>query len=315
MRLIAAALAVAVLALTGPVRAQDTPPQTLRVGATLIDLYAEAYYAQDMGFFKKENLNVEISTMSNAGRVAPAILGGAIDIGVGDPVQIANAFTKGIPLSIIAGAGMYSTDAATTALDVAKNSPFRTAKDLVGKTIAVPTLDDTAQVGVEAWLEKNGVDRNSVRFVEIPNPEMGAALANGRVDVAMIPEPFRTTAQKSDARLFAKAFDAIGQQFMIGVWYSKKDWVTQHPDTAKRFARAIYEAGVWANTHHAESAIILAKYSKASLSTLQTITRATYAQKLTPAWIQLPIDAAYQFRVLKTTVQASDIIAQLEGGP
>ena len=250
-------------------------------------------------------------TLSNAGHVAPAVLGGSIDIGVGDPVQVATAFTKGIPLSIVAGAGMYSSDVATTALCVAKDSPLRTVKDLADKTIAVPTLGDTAQAGVEAWLQQNGVSPSSVHFVEIANPVMGAALAAGRIDAAMIPEPFRTIAQESDARLFAKPFDAIGHQFMIGVWYGKKDWVAQHADMAKRFARAIYEAARWANAHHAQSAAILAQHSKASLATLLKITRAPYAEKLSAEWIQLPLDAAYRYHLLSEPVQASQILAQL----
>jgi NitT/TauT family transport system substrate-binding protein len=309
MRLVTAILIVAVLALSGPVHAQEAPAQTLRVGTTQIDLYAEAFYAEELGFFKKENLDVTVMTLSNAGHVAPAVLGGSIDIGVGDPVQVATAFTRGIPLTIVAGAGMYSTDSATTALCVAKDSPLRTVKDLAGKTIAVPTLGDTAQAGVATWLQQNGVDPSSVRFVEIPNPEMGAALAAGRIDAAMIPEPFRTIAQESNARLFAKPFDAIGQQFLIGVWYGKKDWVAQHADTVKRFVRAIYETARWANAHHAESAAILARHSKTSLATLQTITRAPYAEKLSAEWIQLPLDAAYHYHLLKEPVQASQLLA------
>ena len=315
MRLVTALLIVAVLAISGRVVAQDAPAQALRVGATPIDLYAEAFYAQQLGFFRKENLDVTITTLPNAGHVAPAVLGGSIDIGIGDPVQVATAFTKGIPLAIVAGAGMYSSDAATTALCVAKDSPLRTVKDLAGKTIAVPTLGDTAQAGVEKWLQQNDVSLASVRFVEIANPEMGAALAAGRIDAAMIPEPFRTTAQESDARLFAKPFDAIGRQFMIGVWYGKKDWVTQHADTARRFARAIYAAARWANANHAQSAEILAQNSKTSLATLQKITRAPYAEILPAEWIQLPLDAAYRYHLLKEPVKASQILAQLQDTP
>jgi NitT/TauT family transport system substrate-binding protein len=300
---------VATLALSGQVRAQDGPPQALRVGATPIDLYAEAFYAQQLGFFKKENLDVTITTLPNAGHVAPAVIGGSLDIGVGDPVQIATAFTKGIPLAIVAGAGMYSSDKATTALCVAKDSPFRTAQDLAGKTIAVPALNDTAQAGVEAWLQKNDVSLASVRFVEVANPEMGAALEAGRIDAAMIPEPFRSIAQESSARLFAKPFDAIGKQFMIGVWYGTKEWVDHHPDIARRFARAMYATARWANANHAQSAVILAQHSKTSLATLQKITRAPYAETLPAEWVQLPIDAAFRYHLLKEPVKASQILA------
>lgn len=260
--------------------AQDAVLQPVRVGSSTIDLYAEAFYAQELGLFKKEGLDVTITTMKNAGAVAPAVLGGAIDIGVGDPVQIAEAYTENVPLSIIAGGGLYSSNAAATVLCVAKNSPLRTVKDLAGKTISVPTLSDTAQVGVLTWLEQNGVDPASVKFVEVGNPVAGAAVASGRVDAAMIPEPFRTTAMASEVRVFAKPFDAIGTTFFIGVWYGKKDWVAAHPGIAQKFARAIYAAGRWANAHHMESAEILAKHSKTNLAVLQKMQRAPYAESM-----------------------------------
>ncbi|HXF35200.1 MAG TPA: ABC transporter substrate-binding protein [Candidatus Acidoferrales bacterium] len=303
------AQSLALLALPVPARAQPGP--TIRIAEIAIDLYAEAYYAQELGLFKKAGFTADISTFANGGTASTAVAGGAADLGVSNPVAIASAVTHGVPLTVLAGAGLYSTNAASTALCVAKSSPLRTAKDVEGKTIALSALHDQAQIGVQEWLQKNGADPSKVQFVEIPFPEMGNALQQGRVDVAMIPEPALTIAQKTTSRLFAKPFDAIAPQFLIGVWFTTTAWVQKNPDLAKKFAGAIYDAGRWANGHRNESAVILAKYSKIDPATLREMTRAVYATTLTPQMIQPPLDAAAKYGLLSRPVTASELIAKL----
>jgi len=303
------AAGLGLLALPVPAGAQLASP-AIRVAEIAIDLYAEAYYAQDLGLFKKAGLTVDISTFANGGTASTAVAGGAAEIGVSNPVAIANAFTHGVALTVLAGAGLYSSNAASTALCVAKNSPLRTAKDAEGKTIALSALGDQAQIGVQEWLQKNGADPTKVKFVEVPFPEMGNALQQGRIDIAMIPEPALTIAQKTTSRLFAKPFDAIAPQFLIGVWFTTAAWAQKNPDLAKKFVGAIYEAGRWANGHHDESAAILAKYSKIDPATLHEMTRAVYATTLTPQMIQPPLDAAARYGLLSRPVTAAELIAK-----
>ena len=66
-----------------------------------------------------------------------------------------------------AGGNLYSARDATLGLAVAKNAPYKTAKDLIGATIAVSTLADFNQLGISAWLDHNGVSPSQVHFVEL----------------------------------------------------------------------------------------------------------------------------------------------------
>ena len=109
-----------------PALAQTTPP-VLRVGATANDTYAQAYYADELGLFSKAGLNVSISTFVNGAAVSEAIVGGALDVGVSNPVQIANAVVHGIPFVYFAGGGLYSTNAPTTQLAVSASSAIKSA--------------------------------------------------------------------------------------------------------------------------------------------------------------------------------------------
>jgi NitT/TauT family transport system substrate-binding protein len=289
-----------------PAGAQDA--NAVHVLAVANDLYAGAYYAQDQGFFKAAGLDVEITTLANGGAAATALAGGTGDIAVTNLVQLATAVAHGVPLTVIAGAGLYSTRAASTALCVLKTSPLRTAKDLEGKTIGVAALNDQATVALKKWLTENGADYKKVRMIELGYPEMIAGLGANRIDAAMLAEPWQTTARNGDERLFAKPFDSIAREFNIGAWASTRSWAAAHPESARRFASAIYAAAKWANAHHDESALILAKYAKADPKMIGGMIRSALSTDLTAAHVQPPLDAAFAFGQIDRRMSASELI-------
>jgi NitT/TauT family transport system substrate-binding protein len=299
-------IAVGLLTAALPARAEDANP--IRVLAIPIDLYAQAYYAADLGLFKSAGLDVEITTMANGGVTTTALVGGSGDIAVTNTVQIATAIAHGIPLTVIAGAGLYSTRAPSTAICVTDASPLRTARDLEGKTVAVAALNDQSTVALKKWMTDNGADYKKVRMIELGYPEMIAALPAGRIDAAMLAEPWQTTARNGGDRLYAKPFDSIAPEFNIGVWATTRAWAQAHPDQARRFASAIYAAAKWANTHHDESALILAKYAKADPKVIGGMIRVIHSTDLEPGHIQPALDAAFEFQQLDRHMNASELI-------
>ena len=111
--------------------AQELPK--IRVMVVPADSFALAYYAQEAGLFARAGLDVEIIPRMNGAADIPAVIGGSADIAVAPPTLIANAVSRGVPLAIVSGAGMYTASAATTVLCVAKASSIRSAKELDGK--------------------------------------------------------------------------------------------------------------------------------------------------------------------------------------
>lgn len=292
-----------------PARAQSATA-SVRVGATANDTYAEAYYAQDMGFFTKAGLAVEITTFTNGAAVSAAIAAGALDVGISNPVQLGNAVGRGIPFVYIAGGGLYSTTAPTTVLCVAKDSPIRNPKDFVNQTIAVSALKDVTDLGRSAYLEKNGVDPTSVKTIELPFAEMGPALARGTIAGAVISEPSLTAGVSSDqTRVFAKCFDAIAPRFLISGWFTTKDWYAKNAAVAKRYVAAMYETAAWANVNHEQSGQILAKYSKINAETARAMTRSTYAVTLNPQLIDPMLVLAMKAKITDRLVTATEMIA------
>jgi NitT/TauT family transport system substrate-binding protein len=297
----------AVLTVFGNASAQA--PATMRIATVPIDVGAQVYYAADMGFFSKVGLTAVIQSMSNSSAIAAGVASGALDAGFSNIGSIAAAVKKNIPFTIIAPGGMYSDAAPTTELVVAKTSSIRTAHDLNGKIIAVNALKNITQFAPQAWLDKNGGDSASVKFLELPFPEMIPALTSGRVDAAVIAEP--TLAQaKADTRVLSNTFTAIAPEFLIGAWMATIPWATAHQDLVKRFAEAMRQTAAWANKpqNRAKSAQILARYTKTDPVMVGGTTRALYAERLTAAIMQPQIDVAAKYGGLPATFSAQELI-------
>ena len=105
-----------------------------------------------------------------------AVLAGDIEIGKSSLISLMNAHLRGIPLSVIGGSNIYDPSHPYAQIVITADSPFTSAKDLNGKTIGVPSLNDLNVLACDLWLDKYGGDSKSVKYVELPNPSLTAAL-------------------------------------------------------------------------------------------------------------------------------------------
>ena len=289
-----------------PARAQQAG-RHVRIGAGLDDAFMQPYYADELGLFKKLNVDQEIVHAANPGAYAEALAAGAIDIGMVDPTALAQAYVKGLPFAYFAGGPLSSKDNPTLVLNVAKNSPIKTAKDLEGKTIAIISVHATMEIATREWLTKNGADASKVKFFELHFPEMTPALTRGTVDAVLLGEPFLTE-NKADIRPIGVPFQTIAPVFYIFGWFARRDWIAANMDLAHSLATAFYEAGKWANSHRAESALIEAKVTKVDLDTVRTMQRNPLSTSLNPAYIQPLLNMAARYKVIDRPVQATDLM-------
>lgn len=294
------------LALAVPAAAPAQGTATLRVATTPIELGAEVLYAKDQGFFSKAGLDVDVELMNSGAAIAAAVASGSLDVAQANLVSLAAAHEHAVPFVLIAPAGLYVSSNPTTSLVIAKDSTIRGARELENKTVAVNGLRNITQIGADAWIDAHGGDSAKVRYVEMPFPQMRAALAAGRVDAAVIAEPELSAALDAGARTLGEPYTAIAKRFLIGGWFVTRDWAKAHPSEAERFASAIVAAGRWARTHPAESAKILEKYTKVHVS--PSMRRTTYAERLDPAQIQPLVDAAAKYGALRAAFPAAELL-------
>jgi NitT/TauT family transport system substrate-binding protein len=281
----------------------------IRIGAPASDTFAIAFFAADGGFYQRAGLDVSVTVFPGSGPVTTAVAGGALDVGLTDLVQLANAFNRGVPLSAICGGGLYTPADSTTELCVGKNSTIRTAKDFEGQTIGVITLASISAVAVRAWLTQHGADAQKVKLVEMPFAEMAPAIARGTVAGAYLAEPVMSQVLP-ELRIVASPYDAIAGHFLISLWFSSNDWIANNRDTAHKLVRAIGEAAKWANAHRDLTLPMLVKYAKLDPDKTAGMRRARYETSLDPRLLQPVLDIAASYHAIEKPVAAPSVIAK-----
>jgi len=269
-----------------------------------------ANYAAALGLFRKAGLAVDIELMSSGEAGAAAIVGGAADIGSTNVMSLAVAYKKGIDFALVAPGSEYRSTKPTFALLVPKSSPLQSPKDLVGKTVAVIAINDLNTMSTRLWLERAGVDPQGVRYVELPVPQMQAALERGTVDAVTIASPSLDNALQS-ARVLAYPYNAVGERFLVSGWYARRSWVAEHRDAVAKFASAVLEAQAWANRHPAESGKMLSELTKLDPAVVARMTRTTFAERVDPSLIQPLIDLAAHNKLLASPFPASELVLPL----
>lgn len=303
LRLLAAAGAAPLVPLG---RASAAEP--IRVIGIPIDTGLEIDYAQAGGLVEPSGLAVRTSTMYAGAAIQAAIAGGSADVGLTNVSSLATAREKGLPLVMVAPAGLYTASAPSSVLMVATDAPFKTAKDLNGKTIAVNGLHSISQLGPQMWIDKNGGDASSVKFIDMPFAEMPQALATHRIDAALLAEPQATQAKK-EARVFAPVYDAIGSRFLITAWFSTASWVSANADQARKFAALVYKTAAWANAHRAQTAEVLVNVTKLDPAVVRAMPRVVFDESQDPAALKPHLDAALKYGLITKPINPIDLYA------
>jgi NitT/TauT family transport system substrate-binding protein len=156
------------------------------------------------------------------------------------------------------------------------------------------------------WVDKHGGDSKTLKFIEIPFPEMIGALDAGRVDVAIPSEPF-TSQGRAGNRTIGNIYASM-PPFLLFAFFATDAWLAANADTATKFAAAITKAAAWANAHPRESAVMLAQFTKLDPQVAGSIGRAVYGTSLEPAMIQPAIDTMVTYGFLPKPIDAADVI-------
>jgi len=303
-------------AVAAPLAPRSVAAQTAATPLHLVlfpgETSATAYYALELGLFRAANLAVEIIEVTNGAAGAAAVAGGSADIGFSNPLSIAQGFERGLPFTVLSPAALSVAGRPATngMIVVSKTSPIKTAKDMNGKIFSIDVLGGLPYVSVRTWIDKNGGDSSTVKFVELPFSAMTQAVISGRVDVSEMNVAYDPQIGKPDdpLHLLGNSYEAVAPRYCSSLWFSTNDWVTKNPDAARRFVSAMKAAAVWANAHPHESAIMLSPHIKQPVAAIEASTRVLYGVDMTPDLLQPVIDASAKYGLLKSKFSATELV-------
>jgi NitT/TauT family transport system substrate-binding protein len=306
---IAALLALLVALTAAPPTAAAAPLQTVRIETIATDDATPILYAQRAGLFAKAGIDLQIDKAGSGAAIAAAVLAGSYDIGLSNLVTLMSAHVRGVGFTLLAPAGTYYSKTPFSELVVAHDSTASSGKDLNGKTIATPALDSLSTLVVSNWVDRHGGDSRTLKFVEIPISAAQAAIELHRVDAALMNDTALATALASgNVRILAPAMDAVAPEFPYSGWFASSDWTAKHPDLVQAFARVVAESTAYTNTHHAETAAMLAAFTGQTLEVIEHTNRPELGTVLHLSEIQPLIDLAAKYKLISRPFPARELV-------
>ena len=222
-----------------PMAEPEQPEVT--VGLIPIADVAPVFVGINEGIFEAHGLTVSTEFAAGGAAAIPAVVSGDIDFAFGAYPSYFTAVEQGLPLLVSSEAvraaplfgGLYSLP----------DSGIASPADMSGATVAVNTLNNLVQIAVEYQLQQAGLALDDVTLVEIPFPDMVAALELGDVDVIAVVGPFGGIARNTlDATLVTDMFAGEIEGFPVAGFYVTEDFASQNPNTIAAFNAAFAEA-------------------------------------------------------------------------
>lgn len=289
-------------------RAQDLA--TIRVAMAEGDDATPTLYALKMGLFKKYGVNVEMTRSPSGAASLAALAGNAIDFAATSLLPFLSARARGLPVVVVAPLAVYSPDAPYAAILVKKEAPYRTGRDLNGKTISSPALRDLNWVASMAWIDRNGGDSSTVRSIELPSSAVPAALEEGRIDAATVTTPrYVEAVNAGKVRVLGHSYGAIARRFTFAAFVSTVDFANRNAEAVTRFGRAIRESTQFTNTHHADTLELYAAFAKIDPKSIAEAPRAFSTEYVEAKDLQPMIDIAVKYKVLATPLDPRELVS------
>ncbi|HEX5729345.1 ABC transporter substrate-binding protein [Microbacterium sp.] len=208
----------------------------------------------EKGLFEKQKLEIDLQPTQGGAATIPALVSGDIQVGGSNVVSLLLASSKDLPIRAIAGGttAQASGEKDFGALLAAKGKGISEPADLEGKTVAVNTLNNIAEVVVKAGLEKEGVDPDSLELSEVPFPEMEPALAKGSVDAAFSIEPFVTQSVEKGDKVLGYSYVDTEPNMQVGAYAVTNQFAESDPEAVKAFQAAVKETADYVGGHEDE---------------------------------------------------------------
>jgi NitT/TauT family transport system substrate-binding protein len=200
------------------------------------------------GYFAAQGLDLEVTQHRSLTDQAPLLATGELDVGSGGlGAAIFNAAARGVGLKIVADKGIQRPGFPVVSLYLRKaladSGEVARIADLRGRRVGLASPGVSAEIILVRALESNGLQLSDVHTELLSFQDMGIALANGAIDLAMGQEPTTgISVQKGDAVLWVRGDEVYPNQQVAVLVYSEL-FPPRQPEAAERFLVA-YLQGV-----------------------------------------------------------------------
>ncbi|MCZ2824039.1 MULTISPECIES: ABC transporter substrate-binding protein [unclassified Modestobacter] len=276
----------------------------------IIDV-APIYLGQEQGFFEERGIELELVPGSGGAAAVPGVVAGDFDFAFGNVTSLLLAQTQGLPLQVVSNGTASTGDPETdfSAVVVPADSPVQTAADLAGKTVAVNNFKNIGEVTIRKAVEDAGGDSSTVNFVELPFPDMPAAIANGNVDAAWVVEPFVTVATGQGARAVVRNFAEPVEDLTVATYFTTEQMLAENPELVDDFQAAMTESLQYAQDNPDELRRIITTYTSITPETAEQIALPSFPEEINVESMETVAELMAEYGITEETADVDALLA------
>lgn len=205
------------------------------------------------GYFAKQGLDIEISSLGGDAKLQQALVADSIDIGLGSGPGMAFA-AKGSPAI---GVAAYAGAPRNISAIVLANSPIRNVADLKGKLIAVSTVGSLSEWLAKQMAIQEGWGQDGIRTVPLGAIETSlAALKAGQIDAMVLSTEVGFVLAEHKQGRIVTAMDRYAPHFITHVVSAQKSMIANKPGLVARFLKGFFAAIAFMKEHREETSAV-----------------------------------------------------------
>ena len=226
----------------------------IAVGGKAAFYYLPLTIAEQLGYFKAEGLDVEISDFAGGSRALQAVVGGSADVVSGAYEHTINLQSKNQLFQAFVLQGRAPQIAVGVSTRAMPN--YKSPADLKGKKIGVSAPGSSTNMVANLVLSRAGIKSADVSFIGVGTSSGAlAALRSGQIDAMSNTDPVMTMLEQkgevkiiSDTRTLKGTQEVFGGPMPAGCLYAPMDFVQKNPNTCQALTNAIVHSLKWLQT-------------------------------------------------------------------
>jgi NitT/TauT family transport system substrate-binding protein len=229
----------------------EKPKVSIAVGGKNLFYYLPLTIAEQLGYFKDEGLQVEISDFAGGAKALQALVGGSADVVSGAYEHTINMQAKGQPITAFVLQGRAPQIVLAVSNKTMPN--YKSIADLKGKKIGVTAPGSSTNMMANFVLAKGGLKPSDVSFIGV-GTSAGAisALRSGQIDAIANLDPVVTMLQQkndvrvvADTRTLKDTNEIFGGPMPAATLYTTEEFLKKNPNTAQALTNAMVRSLKW----------------------------------------------------------------------
>ncbi|MEN3293950.1 MAG: sulfonate transport system substrate-binding protein [Burkholderiales bacterium] len=229
----------------------EKPKVSIAVGGKNLFYYLPLTIAEQLGYFKDEGLQVEISDFAGGAKALQALVGGSADVVSGAFEHTINMQSKGQVITAFVLQGRAPQIVMGVSNKTMPN--YKSIADLKGKKIGVTAPGSSTNIMANFVLAKGGLKPTDVSFIGV-GTSAGAlsALRSGQIDAISNLDPVITMLQQkneikviADTRTLKDTNEIFGGPMPAATLYASDAFLKKNPNTAQALTNAMVRALKW----------------------------------------------------------------------